>query len=71
MGTIVVEIINDKAYRLLEDLADLDIIRLHKPIKGATDMPVKTPEFGFAKNMIRRISDNFNEPLTEFNDYMP
>ncbi|GAA4400872.1 hypothetical protein GCM10023187_14480 [Nibrella viscosa] len=68
METVTVEIINSKAYRLLEDLEALNVIRLHKPdsVKIA-----ETPEFGFAKDMIKRIDDDFNEPLSEFSDYMP
>ena len=69
METVTVEIIHSKAYRLLEDLADLDVIRLHKT--GEFLSQQATPEFGFASRMIKRIDDDFNEPLTEFAEYMP
>lgn len=71
MGTVLVEIVNEKDYRLLEDLAALNIIRLHTSIPTQTKLSTGTPEFGFARNMIHSVSDNFNEPLREFSDYMP
>lgn len=71
METITVEILNQKAYRLLEDLADLNVIRLHEPAVSPNDASLGGPSFGFANDMIRRIDDDFNEPLTEFSDYMP
>lgn len=71
METITVEIINSKAYRLLEDLAALDVIRLHKPEQPPIGVPLGAREFGFAKNMIRHVDDDFNEPLTAFSDYTP
>lgn len=71
MATITVEIINEKAYRLLEDLADLEMIRI---LQLVTDLPVdelRTPRFGFAQHMIGQIADDFNEPLAEFAEYQP
>ena len=69
METVTVEILNQKAYKLLEDLADLNVIRLHEPAGSARTLVER--KFGFAKDMIGRISDDFNEPLNEFTDYMP
>lgn len=69
MATITVEIINEKAYRLLEDLAELDVIRIHQPATATTD--ATKPRFGFAQHMIGRIAYDFNEPLAEFTDYQP
>lgn len=31
MQTVTVEILNEKAYRLLEDLEDLEVIKLQRP----------------------------------------
>lgn len=31
MKTVTVEILNEKAYRLLEDLEELDVIKLQRP----------------------------------------
>lgn len=70
METVTVELLNSKAYRLLEDLAALDVIRLHKSTPSDEASSVERT-FGFANDMIRRIDDDFNEPLTEFADYMP
>ena len=69
METVTVEIIHSKAYRLLEDLADLNVIRLHKSWEESSRQ--SNPEFGFASRIIKRIDDDFNEPLTEFSEYMP
>ncbi len=67
METVTVEIINSKSYRLLEDLAAMDLIRLRESTTPSPD----TPRFGFAKDMIHRIDDDFNEPLSDFSDYTP
>lgn len=71
METVIIEILNQKAYRLLEDLADLDVIRLRKPAASVETGSPGGRQFGFAKDMIRRIGDDFNDPLTEFSDYIP
>lgn len=69
METITVEIIHSKAYRLLEDLADLNVIRLHK----TDEVSVQThkPTFGFARRIIKHIDDDFNDTVSGFSDYMP
>ena len=67
METVTVEIINAKAYHLLEDLAAMDLIRLRESAPPRPD----TPRFGFAKDMIKRVDDDFNEPLSNLSDYMP
>ena len=71
METVLVEILDQKAYRLLEELADLNVIRLKEPATVSDVNSSGGRTFGFAKNMIRRIDDDFNEPLTQFSDYMP
>lgn len=71
METVTVEILNRKAYKLLEDLADLNVIRLHEVGTSVKNNPSGERKFGFAKDMIRRIDDDFNEPLDEFSKYVP
>ncbi len=71
MATITVEIINEKAYRLLEDLAELNVIRIHNASGTASVTNEVVPRFGFAQHMIGRIADDFNEPLDEFSEYQP
>ena len=39
MQTVTVDILNEKAYRLLEDLEDLEVIRLHDKPKPAPQRP--------------------------------
>ena len=71
MEAVTVEILNQKAYKLLEDLADLDIIRLREPVSSTRNTLSVERKFGFAKDMIRRIGDDFNDPLDAFSEYMP
>ena len=44
MQTVTVDILNEKAYRLLEDLEDLEVIRLRRPVA-----PVPTQGTGISK----------------------
>ncbi|GAB3567428.1 hypothetical protein GCM10027578_18300 [Spirosoma luteolum] len=71
MTTITVDLIDEKAYRLLEDLAELNIIRIHPPVPATTTPEAGKPRFGFARTMIGQIADDFNEPLDVFADYQP
>lgn len=49
METVVIELSNSNAYRLLEDLAALDVIGLHKLETASMEIPPHTRQFSFAK----------------------
>ncbi len=66
METYTVEILEPEAKKLLDDLADLNLIRLQKN----NGEKKKDREFGSMKGLVAHISDDFDEPLEDFKDYM-
>ena len=66
METYTVEIIEPKAKKLLEDLANLNLIRVQKNEKSER----KAREFGSMKGLVKNIAEDFDAPLEDFKDYM-
>ena len=66
METYTVEILEPKAKVLLDDLADLNLIRVEKNEKPKR----KERKFGSMKGLVKHIADDFDAPLEDFKDYM-
>jgi len=66
METYTVEIIEPKAKKLLDDLANLNLIKVRKAEKPKR----KTRKFGCMKGLVKTIADDFDAPLEDFKDYM-
>ncbi|MGI8669875.1 MAG: DUF2281 domain-containing protein [Aridibacter sp.] len=65
METYTIEIIEPKAKKILEDLEDLDLIKVQK--NGKKKKPRK---FGSMKGLVVQIADDFDAPLEDFEEYM-
>jgi hypothetical protein len=66
METLTVTILEPKAKELLNDLANLNLIKLNidsKPKK-------KDRKFGSMKGLVVQMADDFDAPLEDFKDYM-
>ena len=66
METYTVEIIEPKAKKLLDDLANLNLIKVQKAEKPKR----KARKFGSMKGLVKNIADDFDAPLEDFKDYM-
>ncbi|HEX8265706.1 MAG TPA: DUF2281 domain-containing protein [Pyrinomonadaceae bacterium] len=66
METYTVEILEPKAKVLLDDLANLNLIRVEKNEKPKR----KDRKFGSMKGLVKHIADDFDAPLKDFKDYM-
>jgi hypothetical protein len=66
METYTVEILEPKAKVLLDDLANLNLIRVEKNEKPKR----KDRKFGSMKGLVKHIADDFDAPLEDFKDYM-
>ncbi len=66
METYTVEILEPKAKKLLDDLANLNLIKLEKAEKTKK----KERKFGSMKGLVVNIADDFDAPLEDFKDYM-
>ena len=66
MDTYTVEILEPKAKRLLDDLENLNLIKLQKIEKPMR----KERKFGSMKGLVKSISDDFNASLEDFKDYI-
>ncbi|HEX8564327.1 MAG TPA: DUF2281 domain-containing protein [Pyrinomonadaceae bacterium] len=66
METYTVEILEPKAKVLLDDLANLNLIRVEKNEKPKR----KDRKFGSMKGLVKYIADDFDAPLKDFKDYM-
>ena len=66
METYTVEILEPKAKKLLDDLANLNLIKLEKAEKPKK----KERKFGSMKGLVVNIADDFDAPLEDFKDYM-
>ena len=66
METYTVEILEPKAKKLLDDLANLNLIRVEKNEKPKR----KERKFGSMKGLVKHIADDFDAPLEDFKDYM-
>jgi len=66
METLTVTILEPKAKKLLDDLANLNLIKLQE-----TEKPKKKKRrFGSMKGLVEHIADDFDAPLEDFKDYM-
>ena len=76
METLTITILEPKAKKLLEDLANLNLIKVQE-----TEKPKRKPrKFGSMKGLVIRkagsaegkyeLSPDFDEPLEDFKDYM-
>lgn len=66
METLTVTILEPKAKKLLDDLANLNLIKLQEAEKPKR----KHRKFGSMKGLVKHISDDFDAPLEDFRDYM-
>jgi hypothetical protein len=66
METYTVTILEPKAKKLLDDLANLNLIKLNNESKSKK----KERKFCSMKGLVVHISDDFNAPLEDFKDYM-
>ncbi len=66
METFTIEIIEPKAKKILEDLADMDLIKVQKNGKRKK----KERKFGSMKGLVVDMADDFDAPLEDFEDYM-
>lgn len=66
METYTVEILEPKAKKILDDLEDLDLIKIQKNCKREK----KERKFGSMKGLVKHIADDFDAPLEDFKDYM-
>lgn len=64
--TYTIEIIEPKAKKLLDDLANLNLIKVQESEKP----PKKDRKFGSMKGLVKHIADDFDAPLEDFKDYM-
>jgi len=65
METYTIEIIEPKAKKLLDDLANLNLIKFQK-----VEKPKKKREFGSMKGLVVNIAEDFDAPLEDFKGYM-
>jgi hypothetical protein len=64
METYTVTILEPKAKKLLDNLVNLDLIKLQ-----STEKPKKKErKFGSMKGLVVKIADDFNAPLEDFKD---
>jgi len=66
METYTVEILEPKAKKLLDDLANLNLIKFEKTGKPNR----KERKFGSMKGLVKTIADDFDAPLEDFKEYM-
>jgi hypothetical protein len=66
METYTVEILEPKAKQLLDDLVNLNLIKLQKNEKPEK----KERKFGSMKGLVKHIAEDFDAPLEDFKDYM-
>ncbi|MCD9186449.1 MAG: DUF2281 domain-containing protein [Pyrinomonadaceae bacterium] len=66
METITVTILEPKAKQLLDDLANLNLIKVQKIEKPKR----KKRKFGSMKGLVKHIAEDFDAPLEDFKDYM-
>lgn len=66
METYEIEILEPRAKKLLDELANLDLIKLQK-IENAEK---KERCFGSMKGLVINVADDFDQPLEDFKEYM-
>lgn len=63
--TYTIEIIEPKAKKILDDLANLNLIKFQK-----VENPKKEREFGSMKGLVINVAEDFDATLEDFKDYM-
>lgn len=66
METYTIEILEPKAKKLLDDLANLNLIKVQKNEKPKR----KERKFGSMKGLVVHIADDFDSLLEDFKSYM-
>lgn len=66
METYTIEILEPKVKKLLDDLANLNLIKVRKAEKPKR----KERNFGSMKGLVINIVEDFDAPLEDFKDYM-
>ena len=66
MEIYTIEILEPKAKKLLDDLANLNLIKIQKTEKPKR----KERKFGSMKGLVKNIADDFGAPLEDFQEYM-
>lgn len=66
METLTIEIIEPKAKKIIDDLEDMDLIKVQKNGKQEK----KERKFGSMKGLVVEIADDFDAPLEDFEEYM-
>jgi hypothetical protein len=66
METYTVEILEPKAEKILDDLANLNLIKIRKNEKPKKKKRI----FGSMKGLVVHIAEDFDAPLEDFKDYM-
>ncbi len=66
METYTIEILEPRAKSLLDDLVNLNLIKLQKIEKPKK----KERKFGSMKGLVKNIADDFNAPPEDFKEYM-
>ena len=65
METLTITILEPKAKKLLEDLANLNLIKVQE-----TEKPKRKPrKFGSMKGLVIHIADDFDAPLEDFKNF--
>ena len=65
METLTITILEPKAKKLLEDLANLNLIKVQE-----TKKPKRKPrKFGSMKGLVIHIADDFDAPLEDFKNF--
>ncbi len=66
MEIYTIEILEPKVKKLLDDLANLNLIKFQEAEKPKR----KERKFGSMKGLVKNIADDFDAPLEDFKDYM-
>ena len=74
MQKVTIELLNDHALNLLQELEQMSIIRFTKSKKDNTASPIlsvkKQRQFGAMKGLVVYMADDFDSPLEDFKEYM-
>ena len=65
METYTIEILEPKGKKILDDLEEMDLIKVQKNGKKK-----KERKFGSMKGLVVHIADDFDAPLEDFEEYM-
>lgn len=60
-----------KVVKEIAELPDEQFVQVYDDLLRALHPPKRTPKFGSAKSLVTYMSDDFDAPSDDFNDYMP